>query len=259
MEQINSDVIYFLLILLRISGIFMFTPIFSNRAFKRRMRLGFCFVLTVLLFNLVPKPDLILQNLNFFYLTVLLLKEILIGALMGYFVLLMFTVVQTASQIYSINMGLVMASVFDPISQLQIPVLGQVKYLFLTGLFFVYGIHRRILSVLIETFYKYPIGTLEYKAAGIWKFTLETFVYYFAISLQVALPILGVLLLIDIVLGVMARIAPQMNVFFIGMPLKILVGLMVLIYFVPYFTSFMSLILDDLIMKLIKLVTVSLA
>jgi flagellar biosynthetic protein FliR len=136
MEQINNDVIHFLLILFRISGIFMFTPIFSNRAVKRRVRLGFCFFLTVLLFNLVPKSDSIFQNLNFPYLTILLLKEVLIGALMGYFVLLMFTVVQTASQIYSINMGLVMASVFDPISQLQIPVLGQVKYLFLTGLFF---------------------------------------------------------------------------------------------------------------------------
>lgn len=256
MDKSNLGLIYFLLILLRISGIFFITPIFSSEAINKKTKLGFSLFITILIYNLVPKVSGL--TINSFTLTGMVIKELLIGAIIGYLIAIVFSIVQTASQIYSMNMGLMMASVFDPIAKAQIPVLGQMNNLFMMGIFFIYGIHRKFLEVLINTFYVYPIADFNFKITSILNFFKINFSYYFVLAIELALPILAVLFLIDVVLGIMARIAPQMNVFFIGMPLKLLVGFLVLINFAPYYIKYIAVIFDGMIEKIIKLLEVGL-
>jgi flagellar biosynthetic protein FliR len=258
MIDINNLVVYFVLIFCRISGIFFVSPFFSNKAISARIRVGFSFFVSFLLLNVVPKGSEIIENLTFPILTVLVIKELIIGALIGFLVALVFSVVQTASQLYSMNIGLMMANTFDPVSENQVPVLGQLKNLFLLGVFFVYGIHRVIIMRLIDTFYYDPIGNISYNIDNIAIFFIKYFSYYFLLAIQLSLPVLGVLMLIDMILGVLSRIAPQMNVFFIGMPLKLMVGFYVLLKFSPYFVNFFILIfekLNDRILELVKLST----
>ncbi|NLK62800.1 MAG: flagellar biosynthetic protein FliR [Fusobacteria bacterium] len=246
----------FLFIFLRISGIFIITPFFSNNAINTKLKLGITFLLSYILFPIVPKNMVIIKNLSvysFFYLSI---KEILIGLIIGFFILMVFTAFESAAQIYSMDMGFGMLSVFDPLSQVQMPVLGQVNYIFLILVFFNLGIHRLIILTIANTFYKFQIGDLNYNIEGITKYISVNFVYYFTLSLKIALPIAGILFLTNVILGVMARIAPQMNVFFIGMPLKILLGFFILFSLVPYFFNLIKIILDDGMEKVYKLISI---
>ena len=98
---------------------------------------------------------------------------------------------------------------------------------------------------------------MYYNIDNIAKFFIENVAYYFMVSVQMALPIVGVLLLIDFTLGILSRIAPQMNVFFVGMPLKLIVAFIVLIQFAPYFVNFSILIFEKGLLRLYELVRIS--
>lgn len=245
MSFVYNDAIFFLLIFMRIAGIFFFTPFFSSDAVNRRMRLGLVFFITIIIFALVPKEISVIENMSFGKLAVLVIKETLIGVIIGYFMLMIFSAVQMAAQIYSNDMGFGMVNVFDPLSQFQIPVLGQFKYLFMLALFFILGFHRNMIYFIIESFYKIKVGMITYHSNVLAEEMMKNFGYYFEISVKLSLPILGVLFVTDVLLGIMARIAPQMNVFFVGMPLKILVGFVFLIASVPYIVSYFEFMLND--------------
>jgi flagellar biosynthetic protein FliR len=135
-------------------------------------------------------------------------------------------------------------------SQFQVPVLGQFKYLFMMQIFIIFGIHRNIIYVLTESFQKVKVGAISYNYQNIANDMALNFSYYFMIAIKLALPVIGILFIVDIVLGIMARIAPQMNVFFLGMPLKILIGFIFLITFVPYTVSFFGFLANDSYVRL---------
>lgn len=138
------------------------------------------------------------------------------------------------------------------------PVLGNFKYLFFLTLVFILGIHRKLILLLIDTFYKYKVGYINYNINNLSKYAIDGFIYYFIIAVKMSLPVLGILFIINLVLGIMARIAPQMNVFFLGMPLKIIVGFIILISISPYFVSFMKFMLEDGYVRLLKLIEIGL-
>ncbi|BDU50121.1 flagellar biosynthetic protein FliR [Haliovirga abyssi] len=254
MNFLYNNVIFFLLIFLRLSGILFFTPVYSSNSINRRVKIGFLILIAFLIYPVVPKDISILRNLTFFNLILISIKEVLIGAIIGFFVLLIFSTVQTASQIYSMDMGFGMVNIFDPVSQIQAPVLGQLNYLFILGIFLITGEYRRIFEVLVSTFYKYKIGNISYHYGTLAKNMADSFAYYFMVSVKIALPVLGILFIVDVTLGVMARIAPQMNVFFIGMPLKILVGLLFLITFIPYLFTYLNHLLNNGYIKLLYII-----
>ncbi len=245
MEFIYNETLFFLFIFLRISGIFIMTPFFGSNNINRRIKLFFILSIVFVIYPVVPKDETILKNLSYFTFSGIVLREVLVGVIIGFFYTLLFTIAQMSSHIYSMDMGFGMVSVFDPMSQVQIPVLGQMKYFFMVAVFFILGIHRNIIYAIVLSFDKFKIGTLSYNYTNLTNEVIKNFIYYFEIALKLAIPIIAVLFLIDVVLGVMARIAPQMNVFFIGMPLKILAGLMALITITPYFMTYFKFILEE--------------
>ncbi len=250
----SVQLIYFLLVFIRISGIFFFSPFFSSAAISTKLRVGFSFFVAFLIFTSLEKDYLFLANLDFLMFTLLIIKEAVIGMLIGYLLALMFSVIQISAEIASSSMGFTMANTFDPLSQSQVAVLGQMNNMFLLCLFFIYGIHRKVIYYLADTFYYSKVGQLNYNIDNIYIFFTENFSYYFMIAVQMALPIVGILLLVDVTLGILSRIAPQMNVFFVGMPLKLIVAFIILQQMAPYFINFSILIFEKGLLKIQELV-----
>lgn len=250
----GQELIFFLLVFMRISGVFFFSPFFSSAAISARVRVSFSFFVSFLVFNVIQKEYTFLQNLDFTMFVILIIKELIIGLLIGYLLALMFSVIQIAAEMSSTSMGFSMASAYDPMTQTQTAVLGQMNNMFLLALFLIYGVHRKIIFYLCETFDYAKVGQLHYNIDNIAKFFIDNFVYYFMIAIQMALPIVGILLLVDITLGILSRIAPQMNVFFVGMPLKIIVGFLVLAQFSPYFVNFSTILFEKGLLKFYEMV-----
>lgn len=250
----SVQLIFFLLVFIRISGVFFFSPFFSNAAISARVRVGFSFFVAFLVYVSLQKDFTFLENIDFLMFTILIIKELVIGLLIGYLLSLIFSVIQIAAEITSGSMGFTMANTFDPLTQSQTAIIGQMNNLFLLGLFFIYGVHRKVIYYLADTFYYAKVGQLNYNIDSIAKFFIDNFSYYFMISVQMALPIIGILLLVDFTLGILSRIAPQMNVFFVGMPLKLMVAFVVLIQTAPYFINFSTLLFEKGLLKLQELI-----
>ena len=250
----KETVVTFLLAFLRITSLFFLMPFFSSSVFNKKTRVFFGMAVTLVVFPIIPKDLSNIDINNVYVFFSLILREVAVGLILGYMVILIFSIVQTASEVYSSQMGFNMVNIFDPMAQIQVPILGQFNNLFFMSVFFICGMHRKFLEVLINTFYTYPIGHIGFYQENIVRAVIDGFQYSIAAAMQLSLPVIGLLLLIDIILGMMSRIAPQMNVFFIGMPLKILVGLVLLITLIPYFLTYFSMILEESYIRVVKLI-----
>ena len=172
-------------------------------------------------------------TLGSLYLTVLMaLREFLIGALLGFISGIPLYALQTSGFLDGTQMGLNMMNMVDPTSQTQVSVLAEMKYMLAIWFYLHWDGHLLLIRALIESVRLAPVGiSLWEDPAG--APLMEWMQNVFVIAMKISLPIFGAVLLGEIGLGFVARTVPQMNVFVLGIPLKILIGLFVLLTVLP--------------------------
>lgn len=217
--------------------------------FKFGLALSASIVLFPLL-NLNVFP--VLTNLSSF--VVGAVGEILLGVIIGMAVNLIFVGLQIAGQLSGYQMGMALAEVIDPADGEQIPLLAQFFQIFAFLIFLTVNAHHWFLRALADSFHLLP--PLGFKLSGS---VIEQLMHVagnmFVIAIKVGAPVIAALLLTTIALGLVARTVPQMNVFFVAMPLKIMIGLMFVGFSLPYLSSFLNAVfrkLGDMIFVLIK-------
>lgn len=224
----------FLLVLVRLTSFFMIAPIFALQGVPNTFKLGLAFFIALISFSTLTVESSIVFDLSYvFY----ILKEVAIGLSIGFVAALLVYTSQIAGAIIDFQMGFMMANLVDPQTGAQIPVMGNFKYiitiLFLLSvdghLMMLEGVMRSYEIVAVDTMFV-PLGSDQ--MAG---FITDLFVQVFLIAFQIALPIAGSLFLVEISLGVLARTVPQVNVFVVGLPIKILLGLILLFITLPVF------------------------
>jgi flagellar biosynthetic protein FliR len=167
------------------------------------------------------------------------LSEFAIGLSIGFIATLFFDAINLAGQLIDMQMGFGIVNVVDPQSGAQMPVMGTFKY-FLTMFFYLsLNGHILLLDALIKSYEIIPLGNFSVDI------TLMNFIIYvttnlFVIALKIALPYVGALFATDFILGIIARTVPQMNVFMIGMPLKIGIGFILSIVIIPLYIYMLS-------------------
>jgi len=218
-----DEVQRFLLILLRVSVMTLLAPIFDSRNIPVAVKAGFCLSFGVFCYRMLriapfsPISDLI-------PLAVGVAQEVMIGAMMGLLVRLLFAAVQLAGELVGFQMGLTIANVVDPVSSNQVSIVSQLLYFSAILIFFVMNGHHTALRAAMESFSLIPpFGMRLSESLGL--FTLERITAMFRISLVFGAPMIVSLILATIVIGLIARTVPQMNVFMVALPAKIWVGL----------------------------------
>lgn len=206
---------------LRIAGMVMTAPIMATRVVPGRTRMILTLALCGVIVPLLPTPP----PVEILSATGLLVgtQQLLIGAAIGLVIRLVFVVVEIAGQIVAQQMGLGFASLVDPQTGLQVPVLSQFYIILTTLIFFSLDGHLLLIATLVDSFVILPVGLTGIGRGGLdlvldWSSTL------FSGALAIALPIVVALLVINFAFGVMARSAPQLNVFAVGFPVMILFG-----------------------------------
>ncbi|MFD1018197.1 flagellar biosynthetic protein FliR [Thalassobacillus hwangdonensis] len=226
LDYINlASIPAFLLIFVRVTAFFVTLPIFSYRNVPTQHKIGFSFFLAAMLFFTVDIP-IILPNGTFI---LLLLKEALVGIFIGLMAYIILAAIQIAGGFIDFQMGFAIANVIDPQTGAQSPLIGQ--YLYTFTLLFILSVNGHHLMI-DGVFYSYefismqdwlPIGEEGFAA-----FVIDSFNRMFIIAFLMATPVVGCLFLVDVALGIIARTVPQLNVFVVGLPLKIFVALVVL-------------------------------
>lgn len=244
MEDILRQFDAFLLAFLRITAFLFFMPVFSSRVIPALARLGLAFFLTLCLFY--PFSSLFkISPLSSWELGLYALREFFVGIVMGTFVSIIFSAFQLAGTIYGYQMGFGVISILDPEAMESVSLTGQLKYLLAMFLFLETNCHHNLLLALFNSFNVVPLGSAKI-TKGLVKEIFLVFSGSFIIAVQIALPIIAILLMIDIALGIIGRTIPQLNVFIIGFPLKIGVATLTLIFLLPALRVLMGGLLNGL-------------
>jgi len=233
----------FALILIRMSGLFILSPIWGRANVPNPLKISFTVILSLILINFYPPVAGLYDNLVGFVL--LCVGELLIGLALGFVTTMFFGIVFTSGQIIDMQIGFGMVQVYDVQQNIQIPITGNLFNLVILLCFILTGGHIRLIEILFHTFETLPVGhvTLDERLPAV---MLEGFVRTFVLAVQVAMPVIASGLLAEISLGIVVRTAPQMNVFVIGIPIKTIIGLVMLTLVIPVFTYFTSSIFDEM-------------
>ncbi|MBP5304278.1 MAG: flagellar biosynthetic protein FliR [Lachnospiraceae bacterium] len=217
---------FFLLIVARTSGFAFSSPIFRIGDVPNRLKAGFSVVFSILIFNIVPVTTLQYSGVVGF--AVLAVKETLCGLILGYFTNIVMSIVGFAGRIIDMEIGLSMVTEFDPVTKVESSISGNIYTYFLSLMLLVMNFHYFLIRAFADTYKIIPVAGVNihediYTLAG--SFLID----FFLIAFRIVLPVYGTMLLINVVLGVMVKVAPQMNMFVIGMQIKIFAGLAVMV------------------------------
>lgn len=230
MAEITAWIGSFLWPFFRIGTLFMVAPITGSSNIPVRVRLILALAVTLLV---MPLLESVPQVTPFSWSAIaIILQQLLIGAAMGFALMLVFSAIVTGGQLIAMQMGLGFASMVDPQNGTQVPVLSQLYIIMTTLLFLGMNGHLVLINLLVESFRLLPIGDSGIAADG-FHAVAAWGTQMFAGALWLALPAMASLLVVNIAFGVMARSAPQLNIFAIGFPVAMIMGFVVILYTLP--------------------------
>ncbi len=216
--------------LFRVGAMIAAMPIFGSILIPVRVRLVLALAVTSIVAPVLPA----VQQIDPLSLDAVMiaLQQMLIGVAMGFSMQLVFNAVTTGGQIIAMQMGLGFASMVDPQNGTQVPVLSQLYLLLVTLLFLGFNGHLVMIEMVAESFSAIPVAADGLTRNGLW--TLAGWgTQMFAGALWLALPAVASLLVVNIAFGVMARAAPQLNIFAIGFPVTLMMGFVVILFTLP--------------------------
>jgi flagellar biosynthetic protein FliR len=228
-----SFIIAVFLIFVRVAALIATAPYFSSGSFPVRIKIFLAMALSVMLFPVIPANSVMLPNdAHSLQIVILIVKEVLVGAAMGLAGQIIFAGVEMGGALMSINIGLGFARVVDPVTQGNKPLVAQLFGLLGILVFIIIGGDTYYIQVLAKSFSIVPIGKADIAMSAPVFIKMAT--YLFVVGVQMAAPFIIVLFLLDVSLAIFARIMPQVNIFFVALPLKLGGGMILLLLILPY-------------------------
>lgn len=222
--QISTYVGLYFWPFVRIAAMLMVMPIIGTRLVAMRVRLLLALAMSLLVAPLLPPMPLV--DAISVQLLILLVEQMIIGAGMGFCVLVLFQTFVVLGQLASMQMGLAMASMVDPSNGISVPILGQFYLLLTTLMFLSMNGHLVMFEIMIESFFTLPVGGGTLPGSELWRIVMSAG-WMFSAAVLAAIPMITALLISNLAFGVMTRSAPQLNVFALGFPIGMLFGLFV--------------------------------
>lgn len=208
---------------LRVLAVFSVAPLFSMRAVPMRAKIGLAFLVAVSAQASLGTQPLI--GLNSREALGAVAQQVVVGLAIGFAVRLVFAAVELAGELIGLQMGLNFASFFDPTSNAQVSAVARFFGHMATLVFVVINGHLMVLMAVVESFDRFPVNGNVLQAFGDMRlYTLGAAL--FSSALWIALPMIVMLTFVNLVLGVISRVAPQMNIYAVGFPVTLTVGLL---------------------------------
>jgi flagellar biosynthetic protein FliR len=245
-----QTIVVFTLVLVRIGGIFLASPMLSNHAVPRRLKIAITLATTFLLMPILKIPTLKDVTTEAQLIT-LVLQELTIGVTLGFAGSIMFSAIQSAGEIFGTQIGFSIAQIFDPanegsagiISSLYV-ILGALIFLYLDG-------HHVILTAIAKSFEALPIG--KGFNFGVGNEISHLVSRLFMIAVQISAPVIVVMTILSIIFGLLTKLSPQMNIYMnLGFVIGPFVGMVILLLTLPLFRVVMTSLTEGMAPDLIK-------
>ncbi len=234
----------FLLVLVRMTGLFMMSPVFGRQSIPNYLKWGLSLLLAYIVFS-NRFLDSQLEFWSFLEFGILILRELLIGFTIGFITTIFFSSIWTAGQLIDTQIGFGMVNVIDPQSSIQVPLMGNFKNILALLVFFVLDGHHTLIKIISFSYDIVPLG--EGKVTKeLANLMISFFANSFILAVKIALPIIAITFLSEVAFGILVRTVPQMNVFIVGIPIKIFIGLIAILVFLPLYISSLKGVYDGM-------------
>lgn len=237
----------FLLILVRITGFIYTAPFFSLRNVPNRVKAGLAIFMTVLLFYAVPYTSPEYRTVIDY--AALIVGEALAGAIMGFFANIAYQIISFTGQIIDMEIGFSMVNEIDPATSIQTTITANFYGYAILLMMMITNLHHYFIRAIVDSFQVIPLGKVKIDP-GAYELMIDFMEDYFIIGFRIVLPVFAAILVVNTILAILAKIAPQMNMFVIGMQLKIFVGLFVLILITQLIPAVSDFIFNEMVYML---------
>jgi len=250
--QVDAWIAAFFWPFFRILALITTAPFFGARGIPASTKIGFAFVLTVLVAPLIgPLPAVQPASGQGLFIVA---QQLLIGVAMGLTIRIVFSAIEMAGHIMGLQMGLGFATFFDPQNSAQVPVLGQFIGIIAMLLFLAINGHLLVITALVESFQVLPIGLQPLASEG-WKTLALWGGEIFRGGVLISLPVIAVLMMVNVALAILTRAAPQLNIFAVGFPLTLAVGFVVISISMLYLLPILSSMIETAMLMMMKIVS----
>ena len=233
----------FVLILIRLASFVFAAPFFNTANVPNRFKIGFSFALSIIVYSI--NSDMTVQYNNMMDFCIIVVQEVIVGVLLGAVSSFAVQIIQFSGKMIDMDIGISMAQIYDPTTRMQVGIMGNFYYYMMMLLLIISGMHQYLVAAIVETYKVIPIGGVKF-GAGIYTAIISFMSDFFVIGFRIALPVFSAILMLNCVLAILAKVSPQMNMFVVGMQLKIFVGIFVILFTISMLPSVSDFILDEI-------------
>ena len=219
------------------TGVVFFNPIFGRRNIPGIVKVGLAMGIALsatydLLYVSVVDYNAMEMMLSMF-------KEFAVGFTMGFVVHLFLSIFHIGGGVMDLQMGLSMASLYDPTTNSQISITGNILTAMFTLLFFITNSHMTLMAIAVKSFDAIPIG-FEAISPEIGIFIIELFGFILVYAVQLALPVIVTQIIVEVAVGILMRVVPNINVFVVNLQVKLAVGIIVILSIIPVLVKYLE-------------------
>lgn len=244
---------YFLLILVRIASFIYVAPLYGQTGVPNQVKIGLSFLTSVIVYSICDRPAL--EYADAVGYAVYVLIEGITGLLIGFAANICSSIVLFAGNIIDMDIGLSMATEFNQEMNSQVTITGNLYYYFVMLLLIASDMHVYILRAICDSFSVIPIGGAQFE----WDNLLGAITRYmgdlFVLGFRIFLPIFACIMILNCILGIMAKVAPQMNMFAVGIQMKVMVGLSVMfitVFMLPNIADFIYTEIKEMVVLIVE-------
>jgi flagellar biosynthetic protein FliR len=234
--------VVFMLVFIRTLSMFATAPMYGHQSVPAQLKIWAGAAVAFAIFPLIAANTGTI-SLDLGALVVLAVQEVIVGSSIGFTMGILFYAVSYAGEIFGIEMGLSISSLIDPQSGVNVAVIGQFESIVAVFIFLIMNGHLFLLEALKMSYDAVPVSGLKISGSAVDLFIHLTGMVFVA-AIKIGAPVIISLFLTDVLLGIIAKMVPQVNVFFVGMPLTVGIGLVLLIASLPFFVFVFGKLID---------------
>lgn len=245
LQLTQYNVEQFLLVLVRIASFLYTAPLFSmSRTIPNKVKVGFAVLVSFLVFPTIPIQQVHYESVIQY--AAIVIKETTVGLLIGYMSNICMNILTFAGRVIDTEIGFAMVTLFDPTTNEQTSITGSIYNYFVLLLLVVSDMYQYLVRAVVDSYKLIPVGEMNMHLTSMYKLFVQYITDCFVIGFRIVLPYFTVTLILNIILGILAKIAPQLNMFVIGLQLKVLAGMLVMIIVAMLLPSISNFIFEEM-------------
>lgn len=242
--QVFERIEVMFLVFIRIISFVVVAPVFGAKNVPAYVKVAFSFLTATVIFWMIPESTVIDATSIVDY-AFLIFKEVFVGWILGFSVYMVFSACFLAGQLIDYQIGFSMVSVVDPLAKVQVPITGNLYYFIFLYIFVLSNAHHYLVRAIVYSYELIPLGKAVIYERFVFDF-MNFFTDFFILAYKLASPVIFVIFLINVALGILVRAAPQMNMFVVGIPIKLIVGLLTLVTVSPLLVNVADSVINQL-------------